>query len=143
MKTIEQGYRQYLALWSRLYSGSGEGEEWLRLAESLWDEARNIGRNARLWNRKEEGWYENAVVYALYVQHFNRDFAGLISRLDYLSELGITCIWLLPILESPMRDEGFDISDYYRIRPSLFPEGSDAAERDAASRVAIERIPCH
>lgn len=64
-------------------------------------------------------WYKDAVVYSLYADLFNSDFAGLIQKLDYLNELGISCIWLLPVLDSPMRDAGFDISDYYKIRPDL------------------------
>lgn len=65
-------------------------------------------------------WYQQAVVYALYVQHFNKNFQGIIDRLDYLHTLGTTCLWLLPVLESPMRDEGFDVSDFYAIRSDLF-----------------------
>jgi maltose alpha-D-glucosyltransferase/alpha-amylase len=64
-------------------------------------------------------WYKNAVVYSLYVELFNKDFPGLISKLDYLGDLGVNCIWLLPVLDSPMRDAGFDISDYMSIRPEL------------------------
>ena len=64
-------------------------------------------------------WYKDAVVYSLYVDLFNKDIQGLIEKLDYLQSLGVTCIWLLPILESPMKDAGFDISDYTKIRDSL------------------------
>lgn len=64
-------------------------------------------------------WYKDAVVYSLYVDLFNNDFSGLVQKLDYLHELGVTCLWLLPVLDSPMRDAGFDISDYTKIRPEL------------------------
>lgn len=64
-------------------------------------------------------WFKDAVVYSLYVDLFSNDFPGLEDRLDYLAELGVNCLWLLPILDSPMRDAGFDISDYRRIRPEL------------------------
>ena len=64
-------------------------------------------------------WYKDAVVYSLYVDLFNKDFAGLINKLDYLQDLGIDCLWLLPILDSPMRDAGFDIRNYDRIRADL------------------------
>src|SRR5690606_21307877 len=46
------------------------------------------------------------------------DFRGLISKLDYLADLGITAIWLLPFYPSPLKDDGYDISDYTRIHPS-------------------------
>lgn len=64
-------------------------------------------------------WYKDAVIYSLYVDLFNKNIQGLIEKLDYLEHLGINCIWLLPILESPMKDAGFDISDYTKIRNSL------------------------
>jgi maltose alpha-D-glucosyltransferase / alpha-amylase len=64
-------------------------------------------------------WYKDAVVYSLYADLFNTDFQGLTEKLDYLHELGVNCLWLLPILESPMRDAGFDISDYFSIRNEL------------------------
>lgn len=64
-------------------------------------------------------WYKDAVVYSLYVDLFNQNIQGLIEKLDYLQTLGVTCLWLLPILESPMKDAGFDISDYNKIRDSL------------------------
>ncbi|TFH39719.1 MAG: maltose alpha-D-glucosyltransferase [Chrysiogenales bacterium] len=69
-------------------------------------------------------WYKTAIVYELYVRGFQDgtgngtgDFPGLISRLDYLSELGATCVWLLPIYPTPGRDDGYDIMDYYEINP--------------------------
>ena len=64
-------------------------------------------------------WYKDAVVYSLYADLFNNDFPGLTQKLDYLHDLGINCIWLLPVLDSPMRDAGFDISNYTSIRPDL------------------------
>ncbi len=67
-------------------------------------------------------WYRDVIVYSLYVDLFNLDIRGLEERLDYLIGLGISCIWLLPILDSPMRDNGFDIRDYRKIRKNLLPE---------------------
>ncbi len=67
----------------------------------------------------ETEWYKDVCVYSLYVDLFNKDFSGLIEKLDYLSDLGISCLWLLPVLDSPMRDAGFDIKDYYKIRQNL------------------------
>jgi maltose alpha-D-glucosyltransferase/alpha-amylase len=69
-------------------------------------------------------WYKDAVIYELPVKSFYDgngdgigDFAGLLQKLDYLQELGVTCLWLLPFFPSPMRDDGYDISDYRSIDP--------------------------
>ena len=70
-------------------------------------------------------WYKDAIVYELHVRAFcdsNNDgigdFPGLLSRLDYLQDLGVTCIWLLPFFPSPLRDDGYDISNYTDVNPS-------------------------
>jgi len=67
-------------------------------------------------------WYKQAVIYEVHVKAFYDsdgdgigDFKGLTSKLDYLEELGVTAIWLLPFYPSPMRDDGYDISDYLNI----------------------------
>jgi maltose alpha-D-glucosyltransferase/alpha-amylase len=64
-------------------------------------------------------WYKDAVFYELYVRAFKDsngdgqgDLRGVIQKLDYLKELGVDCIWLLPIFPSPRKDDGYDISDY-------------------------------
>jgi len=69
-------------------------------------------------------WYKDAVIYELPVKSFYDgngdgvgDFAGLLQKLDYLQDLGVTCLWLLPFFPSPMRDDGYDISDYRSIDP--------------------------
>jgi maltose alpha-D-glucosyltransferase/alpha-amylase len=70
-------------------------------------------------------WYKDAVIYELHIRAFNDsnadgigDFNGLIERLDYLQDLGVTAIWLLPFYPSPLRDGGYDIADYTDINPS-------------------------
>ncbi len=70
-------------------------------------------------------WYRDAVIYELHVRAFADadgdgvgDFKGLIGKLDYLTDLGVTALWLLPFYPSPMRDEGYDIADYRRINPT-------------------------
>src|SRR5262249_3074847 len=70
-------------------------------------------------------WYKDAIIYELPVKAFTDwnadgigDFPGLIQRLDYLQDLGITALWLLPFYPSPLRDDGYDISDYTAIHPS-------------------------
>lgn len=67
----------------------------------------------------DEQWYQKAVVYSLYVQFFDNTIEGLKKRLPYLQNLGVNCLWLLPVLESPMCDAGYDVSDYMSIRGDL------------------------
>ena len=76
-------------------------------------------------------WYKDAIVYSLYVDLFNSDFIGLKNKLDYLQDLGVNCLWLLPILDSPMKDAGFDIRNYDRIRFELLglPEEASLEEQ--------------
>ncbi len=69
-------------------------------------------------------WYQDAVIYEVHVRAFQDssgdgigDFRGLTSRLDYLADLGVTAIWLLPFYPSPLRDDGYDIADYTRVHP--------------------------
>jgi len=71
-------------------------------------------------------WYKDAIFYELYLRAFADgngdgigDFKGLATKLDYLQELGVTCIWLLPMYPSPLRDDGYDISDFYQVHPDL------------------------
>src|SRR6267142_1952227 len=70
-------------------------------------------------------WFKEAIVYQLHIKTFcdaNNDgigdFQGLLSKLDYLKNLGVTAIWLLPFYPSPMRDDGYDIADYFSVNPS-------------------------
>ncbi|HVW22085.1 MAG TPA: maltose alpha-D-glucosyltransferase [Opitutaceae bacterium] len=70
-------------------------------------------------------WYKDAVIYQLHVKAFFDsngdgvgDFRGLTTKLDYLKDLGITALWLLPFYPSPLRDDGYDIADYRGIHPS-------------------------
>ncbi len=69
-------------------------------------------------------WYLDAVIYELHVRAYADsngdgigDFSGLTSKLDYLADLGITALWLLPFYPSPLRDDGYDISDYRNVHP--------------------------
>jgi len=71
-------------------------------------------------------WYQNAVFYEVYLRAFydsngdgHGDLPGLMERLDYLQELGVDCIWLLPIYPSPLKDDGYDIADYYSVNPTF------------------------
>ncbi len=69
-------------------------------------------------------WYKDAVIYQLHVKSFfdaNNDgigdFAGLIGKLDYIAELGVNTLWLLPFYPSPRRDDGYDIAEYKAVHP--------------------------
>ena len=70
-------------------------------------------------------WYKDAIIYELHIKAFYDsnddgigDFNGLMEKLDYLEELGVTAIWLLPFYPSPLKDDGYDIADYYSINSS-------------------------
>jgi maltose alpha-D-glucosyltransferase/alpha-amylase len=100
-------------IWKNLYPGISTQilENYLLTFEA--------GQNDKNPVNEQVDWYKDAVVYSLYADLFNTDFAGLTQKLDYLHDLGVNCIWLLPVLDSPMRDAGFDISDYTKIRADL------------------------
>ncbi|MEZ4575379.1 MAG: maltose alpha-D-glucosyltransferase [Vampirovibrionales bacterium] len=75
-------------------------------------------------DRTDSLWYKDAIIYELHVRAFYDsngdgigDFAGLLQKLDYLQELGISAIWLLPFYPSPLMDDGYDITDYRGIHP--------------------------
>ena len=75
---------------------------------------------------EDEGlWYKDAVIYQLHVKTYCDsdedgigDFKGLTQKLDYLQNLGVTAVWLLPFYPSPLKDDGYDISDYTNIHPA-------------------------
>ena len=99
-------------------------------------------------------WWKTAVVYCLDVETFMDwnddgigDFEGLSHRLDYLSELGVTCLWLMPFQPTPDRDDGYDIEDYYGVDKRLGNHG-DFVElvrtaRDRGMRVIVDLVVNH
>jgi maltose alpha-D-glucosyltransferase/alpha-amylase len=99
-------------------------------------------------------WYKDAIIYELHVRAFADsnadgigDFQGLISKLDYLQDLGVTCLWLLPFFPSPLRDDGYDIADYTDVHPSYgtlddFKQFLDAAH-ERNMQVMIELVINH
>src|SRR5438132_2098804 len=99
-------------------------------------------------------WYKDAVVYEVHVKAFMDadgngagDFAGLTSKLDYLHDLGVDCLWILPMYPSPLRDDGYDIADFYGIHPSYgsvedFQKFLDAAH-DRGLRVIADLVMNH
>ncbi len=99
-------------------------------------------------------WYKDAVIYELHVKTFcdsdgdgMGDFRGLIEKLDYFQELGITAIWLLPFYPSPLRDDGYDIADYFDVNPNFGTLDDFRAFLDAAHernlRVITELVINH
>ena len=89
--------------------------------EKTLQEAAGAGAGA---GHDEPFWYKDAIIYELHVKAFfdsNNDgigdFPGLIRKLDYLQDLGVTAIWLLPFYPSPMKDDGYDIADYRNVHP--------------------------
>ena len=99
-------------------------------------------------------WWQEAVVYQIYPKSFqdangdgNGDLKGIIERMDYLKDLGVNTIWLCPINASPMKDCGYDISDYRKIDPSFgtnedFKELIDCAKK-AGIRVLMDLVVNH
>ena len=84
-------------------------------------------------------WFKDAIIYELHVKTFcdsdgdgMGDFRGLMEKLDYLQELGVTAIWLLPFYPSPMRDDGYDIADYFDVNPNFGTLDDFRAFLDAA-----------
>ena len=110
--------------WKELYPATG-----FKILEDFLSEAEKYRKPA---SDSQTDWYKDAIVYALYVDLFNKDFSGLIDKLDYLEDLGVNCLWLLPMLDSPMRDAGFDIRNYDRIRADLLglPENFEKEEQE-------------
>ena len=69
-------------------------------------------------------WFKDAIIYQIHIKSFFDgdndgvgDFAGLLQKLDYIAELGVTAVWLLPFYPSPRRDDGYDIGDYRSVHP--------------------------
>lgn len=92
-------------------------------------------------------WYKDAIIYEVHVRTFYDsngdgigDFAGLTQKLDYLQDLGITAIWLLPFYPSPLRDDGYDIADYRRVHPDYGTLDDFKAFLDAAHQHGIRVI---
>jgi trehalose synthase len=104
--------------------------------------------------RTADLWWKDAVIYCLDVETFadsdrdgHGDFRGLVQRIDYLAELGVTCLWLMPFYPTPERDDGYDITDYYGVDPRLGSLG-DVVElvrtaKDRGLRVIADLVVNH
>src|SRR5256884_9926588 len=111
-------------------------------------------RNKLLALSQDALWYKDAIIYQVHVRTFYDstgdgvgDFRGLAQKLDYLQELGITAIWLMPFFPSPLRDDGYDIADYRSVHPSYGTLDHFKAFLEAAHqrgiRVIIEMVLNH
>ena len=76
------------------------------------------------WFERDPLWFKHAVFYEIHIRGFfdgnddgSGDFRGLIEKLDYLQWLGVDCVWLLPMYQSPLKDGGYDIADFFAIHP--------------------------
>ena len=99
-------------------------------------------------------WWKTAVVYCLDVETFldwggdgTGDIAGLVQRIDYLAEIGVTCLWLMPFYPTPDRDDGYDITDFYGVDERVGNHG-DFVElvrtaRDRGMRVIVDLVVNH
>src|SRR6201991_2987587 len=99
-------------------------------------------------------WYKDAIIYELHIKAFSDgdadgigDFQGLMQKLDYLQDLGVTTIWLLPFYPSPLKDDGYDIGDYTSVHANYgtlkdFRDFLDAAHRRGL-RVITELVINH
>ena len=103
---------------------------------------------------KDAPWWRGATVYQVYIRSFcdsngdgQGDFAGLLSKLDYIASLGVDAIWLSPIHPSPNRDWGYDVSDYDGVHPDYGTladfDAVLAAAHDKGIRILLDEVLCH
>jgi maltose alpha-D-glucosyltransferase/alpha-amylase len=113
-----------------------------------------LQQSSALLLQDESLWYKDAVIYQLHVRTFCDsngdgigDFRGLTTKLDYLQDLGINAIWLLPFYPSPLRDDGYDIADYTSVHPAYgsLQDFKDflAAAHNRRIRVITEMVVNH
>jgi maltose alpha-D-glucosyltransferase/alpha-amylase len=95
----------------------------------------------------DELWHKDAVFYEVHVKAFCDgngdgigDFVGLTSKLDYLQDLGVDCLWILPMYPSPLKDDGYDIADFYAIHPHYGTVADFEAFLDGAHRRGLRVI---
>src|SRR5215470_10890868 len=93
---------------------------------SAWPQARfpQVAVSRKPGSAADPLWFKDAVIYELHIRAFFDsngdgvgDLPGLVQKLDYLQDLGVTCVWLLPFFPSPLKDDGYDIADYLNVHP--------------------------
>jgi len=111
-------------------------------------------RGAQSRAAEDASWYRDAIIYQTHVRAFFDsdgdgvgDFPGLLARLDYLAELGVTALWLLPFFPSPLKDDGYDVAEYCDVNPAYGTLADFEAVVEAAHargiRVIIELVVNH
>lgn len=104
-------------IWKKLYPNTKINQQLLdRYLDFLADYQKRFPQSPSPANPL---WYKEARIYALYVDQFAKDFSGLIKRLDHLEKLGCNTLWLLPLLESPGLDQGYDVTNFEKVRDEL------------------------
>src|SRR3954447_1889387 len=98
------------------------GVRWRRIGGSRVDAKPSRGQCPTMMSGAQD-WYKDAIFYEVPVRSFYDsngdgigDFPGLTEKLDYVQQLGADCIWLLPMYPSPLRDDGYDISDFFNVK---------------------------
>src|SRR6185436_3570296 len=111
-----------------------------RLGEDVFMPELAAGAPARL---EDPLWYKDAIIYQLHVKAFYDsngdvigDFPGLTEKLDYIKDLGVNTIWLLPFYPSPLKDDGYDIADYHGIHPDYGTRAGAPRARSGGNRRA-------
>ena len=116
-------------------------------------DSEGLDETARV-ERHATDWYKDAIIYEVYVRGFhdsssdgNGDLRGLIEKLDYLRDLGVDCLWLMPIYESPLKDDGYDIADFRKIHPTIGVvedfEALTAAAHERGIRIIADLVINH
>src|SRR5581483_4225879 len=106
------------------YDASARSHPSYARSEGPMTQSRNPERASTIEGQDDPLWYKDAVIYELHVRAFFDsnddgigDFPGLTQKLDYLQDLGVTALWLLPFYPSPLLDDGYDIADYTDVHP--------------------------
>jgi maltose alpha-D-glucosyltransferase/alpha-amylase len=107
------------------HTSDGDGRTASREAPALPVSPQSIAAASSPASDAATPWYKTAVIYQLHVRAFYDssgdgvgDFGGLTQKLDYLQELGVTALWILPFYPSPLKDDGYDIADYTEVNPA-------------------------
>ena len=108
-----------------LYGGILSPSECRRITEEISNLAQNYKQLLSQNKAAAEDWYKKGAIYSTYVDLFAGSFKEFTSKLDYLESLGVNGLWVLPCLSSPMKDQGFDVSNFEKVRPELLETSRD------------------
>ena len=141
------GFAAYVRCLLTLAYGHRGAEMWQRISRFLDEECYPHPPAAGFSKAPPPDWLRDCVYYELYVDLFAADFAGLTRRLDYLSDLGVTVLWLTPFLDSPGDDAGYDQRNRYGISEKLGSEDDfrrfTAAARERGMTLMMDLVSNH